>query len=790
MIRNYFKIAWRNLVKNKAYSAINILGLAVGMAVAILIALWIREELGFNKSFENHDRIVRFFQHSSDGKSVSTMTTVPIPLLHELRNKYATEFEHLAITRFGKRVLSFDEKKLNSEGLFSEPGFADIFSLQMLQGSATSLQDPSTVLLSATLANSLFGDESALEKVIKVDNEHSVRVGGVFQDFPENSEFGKMKFVFPWAFLEQTTPWIRRASEFWNNNSFYLFGSLADGKTLSNVQANVKDALVGKPDRFDSPEIFLQPMSRWHLYSEFKDGVNTGGAIRYVWMFGLIGFFVLLLACINFMNLSTARSQKRAKEVGIRKTMGSDRSLLVAQFLIESILITLFSSVLAILLVLIAIPGFNQLADKQISFPWNDFPLWLTLTAFILVTGLLAGSYPALYLSSFNPTSVLKGTFKAGRLAAIPRQALVVFQFTVSVSLIIGTLVIFQQIQHVKSRPLGYDKERLITTTSYTPDLRGKYELVKNELIRTGVVSHVALASNSPTEINSRQIGFEWRGKDPNINSDFSVSWVNADFGKTVGWDFLDGRDFSADFGTDSSGMILNEAAVRHMEFAKPVGETINFNGEDYQVIGVIEDVIMESPFDQAQPTVFLWNPGHEGTYTLKIDPSVSMASALPKIKEVFERLDPSSPFDYSFVDDDFAKKFAAEQRIGSLATFFAAFAVFISCLGIFGLASFMAEQRVKEIGVRKVLGATVAGLWRLLSKDFLQLVSIAILIAIPSAWYFMNNWLDRYDYRTDISLWTLAVTAVGVTLVTLLTVSFQAIKAAIANPVKSLRDE
>lgn len=790
MIKNYLKIAWRNLIKNTMYSAINIGGLAVGMAVAILISFWIWDEVSFNKSFKNYDHIVQVIQNSNDGTEVQTYRTISIPAALELRNKYTGDFKKLALAKESNHVFAFGDKKIGDNGLYAEPELADILSLKMIKGSLQGIGAPSSIIIGESLAKSIFGNTYPINKVIRIDNKDIVKVIGVYEDFAHNSEFYKINYIQSWAHLVAERIWVKKAYEEWNNNSFYLYGQLAEGANVNLVSAKIKNLLVGKPDRYDKPEIFLQPMSRWHLYSEFKAGENTGGTIQYVWMFGLIGIFVLLLACINFMNLSTARSQKRAKEVGVRKAVGSVRKQLVFQFLTESVMIAFMALSLAILMAQIALPYFNQLADKNLHIPLYNPIFWLLILSFTLFTGLISGSYPAFYLSSFSPLKVLKGTFKVGRWAAVPRRVLVVLQFSVSVSLIIGTVVVFQQIQYAKNRPLGYDKNGLITIYMNTPDLYGKYEVLRNELINSGTAINMAEASNPATGVNSHLIGFEWPGKDPDVNTSFSVSWITHDFGKTVGWQFLNGRDFSRSFATDTSGMILNEAAISYMGLKNPIGKTVTFDGVPFHIVGVVKNVVMESPYEQAAPTVFMMNYENVGVITIKLNPALGVRKALSNVEAIFKKYNPSSPFSYSFVDEDYATKFAAEQRIGSLATFFAVFAILISCLGIFGLASFMAEQRTKEIGVRKVLGATVLNLWGLLSKDFVILVSISLVIAIPVSWYFMHNWLLSYAYHTTISIWIFIITATSVIFITLMTVSFQALKAALANPVKSLRTE
>jgi ABC-type antimicrobial peptide transport system permease subunit len=537
------------------------------------------------------------------------------------------------------------------------------------------------------------------------------------------------------------------------------------------------------------PEFFLHPMSKWHLHGDFKNGVNEGGMIKLVRLFGIAGVFVLLLACINFMNLSTARSEKRAKEVGIRKTLGSARSQLVRQFFSESLLVSFIALVLCLVIVQLLLPFFNKIADKNMSILWSNPFFWLLAITFCLITGLIAGSYPALYLSSFRPVKVLKGSFKAGRLASLPRRVLVIFQFSISVLLIIGTMIVFRQIHHAKDRPIGYDSNGLIEVSMNTPDLKGRYEVLRTDLLNTGAVTEVSQSSGSITSDYGGVTGISWKGKAPDARPLIMVNRITHDYGKTVSWKILQGRDFSRQFLMDSTAIVLNNAAINTMGLKDPLKETINFGGKDYKVIGVVNDMIKGSPFEPVKPTVFVIGYGAV-TINIKLASAASVGTALSKIEDVFKKHNPAAPFEYKFVDEKYAAKFATEERIGKLAGFFAAFAILISCLGLFGLASFVAEQRTKEIGIRKVLGATIINVWQLLSKEFFLLVFISLLVASPVAWYVMHNWLENYQYRTQITWWIFGVAAFGALFITLLTVSFQAIKAAIANPVKSLRTE
>lgn len=793
MIKNYFKVAWRNLKRNKGYSAINIIGLATGMAVAMLIGFWIYDEVTFDTYHINHKELAQVMTTQTFNGETGTGRAVAMPLGNELRTKYASDFKNVSMAswNFG-HILAMGDKKISAQGMWVEPNFPSMFSLRMIKGTRSGLSDPSSILLSSSVAKSLFGKEDPINKIIKLDNKESYKVTGVFEDLPRNTTLYETKILLSWNKYITTEDWLKESMTEWGNHSFQAFVQVNDHVDIGKVSDKIKNAsMIHLKEAEDGKEeLVLQPMDNWRLHSEFKNGKLAGGRIHFVWLFGIIGIFVLLLACINFMNLSTARSEKRAKEVGIRKTIGSLRRQLIKQFLTESVLISLLALVVAIGMVLLLLPFFNGLSDKQISFPFANLSFWVILLAFTFFTGIIAGSYPAFYLSGFQPIKVLKGTFRAGRFASLPRKVLVVVQFTISIALIIGTIIVYKQVQFAKSRPVGYTREGLITLNMNTPDLFGHYDALRNDLIATGAVENMAESSSPSTDVWSNQIGFDWAGKDPNTLPLFGTIGVTQDFGKTIDWHIIEGRDFSRDFSTDTSALILNEAAVKLTGLKNIVGQIINWNKKPYTVVGVVKDMVMQSPYDPVKPTIFSMNPGWANIITIRIKPSESMQAALAKIETVFKKYNPGSPFEYKFTDEDYAKKFSDEERIGNLSTFFAILAIFISCLGLFGLASFVAEQRTKEIGVRKVLGATVFMLWRMLSKEFVMLVIISSLIAIPLAWYFLHEWLQKYEYRTDISGWIFLAAGLGALVITLLTVSFQAIKAAIANPVKSLRSE
>ena len=794
MIKNYFKIAWRNLIKNKGYSAINIGGLAVGMAVAMLIGLWVHDELTFDKYHKNYDRIAQVMQHANFNGKVESQTSNPALMGPELRNKYGSDFKYVLQSSWpGSHLLSVGNKHISKAGIFFEPGAPDMLTLKMLKGTRAGLKDPYSIMLSASAAQSVFGKEDPINKIIKVDRSFDVKVTGVYEDLPDNTSFRDLKIMMPWELWLIQNPWAKQMEEPWGSNFSQTFVQIADNADMEKVSAKIKNAKLNNVSKEEAKyqwAVFLQPMRKWNLYNEFKNGVNTGGNIQYVWLFGIIGIFVLMLACINFMNLTTARSEKRAKEVGIRKTVGSVRWQLIKQFFAESYLIVLLAFVLCSILVVVLLPLFNEVAGKKIGIPWQSPLFWLFNFGFILITGLLSGSYPAFYLSSFQPLKVLKGTFRVGKFASIPRKVLVVTQFTVSVMLIIGTIIVYQQIQHAKNRPIGYTRNGLINL-GLEPEIRKHYEAIRTELKNSGAIEEMA-ASNSPlTQVWNTNGGFQWEGKDPNLAVDFPNNRVSYEFGKTVNWTIKEGRDFSRDFATDSSAFIINESAAKFLGFENPVGTVLKWNGQPFTIIGIVSDIMQESPFYPVRPT--LYHTGdNENMFNLilKLSPQQNVKESLGTIEEVLKKYMPGVPFDYKFVDEEFGNKFRAEERIGKLSSYFAVLAIFISCLGLFGMASFVAEQRTKEIGIRKVLGASVINLWRLLSTEFFALVLLSCIIAAPIAWYYLDSWLANYDYRITIKWQVFVLAALAAVTITLLTVSFQAIKAAIANPVKSLRTE
>ena len=669
-----------------------------------------------------------------------------------------------------------------------------MFSIKIIEGDKDPLHEPYSIVLTNETAKILFGNENPIGKMVKMDNQTNMKVTAVVEKQPKNSSL-TFDYLMPFQVQEILYSWIKQYHKTnWGNNSWQTYVQLNDQASFASVNSKLKNLVIShftdeNTLKHIKPEVFIHPMAKWRLYGDFENGKNTGGFIKYVRMFGILGLVVLLIACINFMNLSTARSEKRAKEVGVRKAVGSERRQLISQFLNESILISACSFVLALGIVLLALPYFNKLTDKDMSLQLANPLFWIIMIAFTIITGLLAGSYPAFYLSSFNPVRVLKGNLKAGQNSSLPRKVLVVLQFSSSVVLMIGTIIINQQIQYGKNRPIGFNNKGLISVF-WSDDISKNFETIRQELLSTGAVASVCKSNSPPSQIYSNNNGWEWKGSQPvDKSSIFSTIATSYDYTNTFGIKLLAGRDFSRDF-ADSNGVILNQAAVKRMNLQNPVGASLKWNDKPMTVIGVIPDIQMESPYRAISPLTIIYSKDWVGFVDIRFNPNMSASKAIALIKPIFDRYNPSFPFEYKFADEEYAKKFNYEELVGNLAGITAVLAIFISCLGLFGLASFTAEQRVKEIGVRKVLGASVLNLWKLLSKDFVILVLISCAIAMPVAGYFMNEWLKSYEYKTSIGLQVYVLVVALSMAITLITVSFQAIRAAMANPVKSLRTE
>ncbi|HTJ11296.1 MAG TPA: ABC transporter permease [Dinghuibacter sp.] len=787
MLRNIITISIRNLQKHRVHSLINIAGLTAGMALTLLIALWITDEFSFDHYTPNHGRIGVAMHYAYLNDQNGTSDVIPMPWSNAF-SQYSTLFTHTAITSSGSFDALFSDggRVVSGKALWAQMELPRMFGFRFIEGDLMSAKDPTTVLISQSLATALFGSADPIGRMVKGGNEVEFKVGGVYEDLPRNTTFYGLQAILPW--YNKVNTYFNTNTD-WNDHNGHLYVELAPGVTFGQATDRVRH--VPSPHITDFHEdALIYPLDKAHLWSDFKNGQPDGGPIRFVWLFGTIGLFVLLLACINFMNLSTARSERRAKEVGIRKTIGSFSRQLIAQFLFESVLVALIAAIGAIAIVQLALPFFNQLAAKDVHIPWAEPIFWLALLGFAVLTGLLAGSYPAFYLSSFNPVKVLKGTFKAGRLASLPRQVLVVLQFTVSLTLVISTVIVFRQILFTKDRPVGYARDGLFTVEMNTPEIRQHYEALRTELLQSGLASNVAASDLTPTNFAYGN-GMDWPGKRPEqIAVTFNNVDITPDYGQTIGWRIISGRDLSSDYLTDSNAVILNAKAVKEMGVKDPIGLPVKLFGTQYHVVGVAADIISGAPYDTVMPAVFVGGRYTGGNVIVRIKPGLAPHTALEQMEPIFKRYNPASPFIYKFVDLEYAAKFAAQERIGNLAAVFTGLAIFISCLGLFGLAAFVAERRTKEIGVRKVLGAGVLSLWGLLSKEFLWLTSLSILIAVPLSWYGMHTWIESYSYRAPLSWWIFGASSAGILLITLVTVSFQSLKAALMNPVRSLRTE
>jgi putative ABC transport system permease protein len=794
MLRNFFKVAWRNLIKSKTYSFINIAGLAAGMAVAMIIGLWISDELSANRQFKNYDSIYQVMMHQTfDGKR-GTQTALPYPIGEELKTKYP-DMKAVAMCDWGQNhSLVYRDKKISKYGHYIGEDAVNMFSLNIISGDKNPLHELKSIVLTEETAKALFGNENPLNKIVRMDNIVDLKVTAIVTKFPKNSSLG-FDYLMPFYLQETIYSYIKQYHKTnWGNNSWQVFVQLSDRATEKSMDAKMKNVVIShftdeNTLKSIKPEVIIQPMAKWRLYNDFENGVNTGGFIKYVRMFGILGLVVLLIACINFMNLSTARSEKRAKEVGVRKSVGSDRKQLIRQFLGESLFISVLSFFLALGLVALSLPYFNRLTEKEMTLQIANPLFWVTMIGFTILTGILAGSYPAFYLSSFNPVKVLKGNLKLGKGDALPRKILVVLQFASSVILMIGTTIIYQEIQHGKNRPIGFDNKGLISV-DWSDDISKNYEALRADLLSSGAVISICKSNSPPSDIYSNNNGWEWKNSQPVEKTVlFSTIATDYDYTKTLGMKLIAGRDFSRDY-ADTNSVILNQAAVKRMNLKNPVGEMLKWNGQKMTVVGVVPDVQMQSPFRPISPLTIIFNKSWVSVVNIRINPGLSASAALKRIQPIFDKYNPAFPFIYRFADEEYAKKFNYEELVGNLAAIIAMIAIFISCLGLFGLASFTAEQRKKEIGVRKVLGASVLNLWQLLSKDFVKLVLIACVIAIPVAYYFMNEWLKDYEYKIHIGSGVFIVVILLSILITLVTVSFQALRAATANPTKSLRTE
>ncbi|HRG54144.1 MAG TPA: ABC transporter permease [Bacteroidia bacterium] len=793
MLNHYLKIAFRNLSKNKTYSLINILGLAIGMAVALIIALWAHKELSYNKFLPKYDNLYQVIINYKVQHKIVTNTALAIPYAKAYKEEIPGVKDVVLCDYGDKHNLMFGDKKIFRSGYMIGPEFLNMFEYPMLKGDrSTALKETYSIVLTESTAKALFGDVNPMNKQVRIDNEHDLTVTGVLKDLPDNSTL-QFNYLVPYQYLVESKTWVKEATTDWQNGFNQIFIELQPGAKIEPALLKLKDFVCLKNPEYCpyKQEMSLYPMKQWNLYTVFEGGKPIGGYIDYVILFSIIGIFVLSIACINFMNLSTARSAKRAKEVGVRKSIGAERKQLVIQFLTESVFLVLVSSFLCLLIVQLSIPFFNQLTSSIIHIPYENSMFWLFMIVYVLFTGILAGTRPAFYLSSFQPAKVLKGIFQSGKSAGLFRKALVVIQFTCSIGLIISTFIIYQQIQYAQSREKGYNANRLLMTPM-SKDLLRNYGALRNELMQSGVVENVANASSALNYINNNTAIFDWPGrKASDENPSTGVVLASPDYFKTTGMELIAGKDFSDISPADTESIVVNEALCKALDLKQPLNQYITYFKSRCRIIGVVKDALMESPYTPVASLIFVhrdieYDP--ETTILYRINPTIEINKAIEVISKIFTKYNEAYPYTYVFADEAYDEKFDMEVFVGKLSGIFAGLAIFISCLGLFGLAAYTTEQRTKEIGMRKILGASVLQIWLLLCKEFILLVLISCIVASPIVFYFLHNWLQTYQYHISVTPLAFILSAIIAIIVTIGTVSYQAIKSALANPVNNLR--
>jgi predicted permease len=790
MWQNYLKIAWRNLVRNKTFSTINVLGLALGMASSLLIGLWIADELSIGKQYPNADQLYRVMSHEIADGRIATSEDTPGLLADELKKKFPEVVYAAGFSWIEQHVLAVGDNRTRQIGHYAGRDWFSMYGVPLLVGTpASALSSPDGIAISRKLAGIYFGTpQRALGKTIRFDNWADYRVTAVFEDLPTNTSW-RYNFLLPWEVFLKREPWLSDWSNSGPGTRLQLRPD-ADPKKLNvRLRTFLKSYNKDIDEGFDV-QLFLQPETEAYLYSRFENGQRAGGRIGYVRLFVIVAVFLLVIAGINFTNLATARSVKRAREVGVRKVVGAGRSSLIGQFMGEALLLTALALLVALGLVSLLLPFFNRLTEKQLSLPLERPAGWAILGGLLVLMSGLAGSYPALFLSSLRPVRVLKGTLRFGAGAQLFRRGLVVFQFALSILMIVGTLVIYRQLQYVQTKNLGYDRQNLIEISSNNSVLGSKYGTLKEELLRMPGIAAVTYSQTSAIENTNTMDGVNWTGKDPTVDVQFNITSVGYDFTKTMGIRLVQGRDFSPAFGTDSTNYLVNQAAAERMGLRDPVGQPLTVWKKPGTIVGLLEDFHFNSLHVPIRPLIVrLRSKDHYGRIVVRTQPGQTQ-QALASLEALCRKLDPATPFACEFVDAEYEHLYKSETIAGTLATGFAILAIFIACLGLFGLAAFSAEQRTKEIGVRKVLGASVGSIVTLLSKDFLKLVLVAIVVASPVAWWALREWLQNFAYKTDINWWVFALAGGVAVLIALLTIGFQSVKAALMDPAKSLRNE
>lgn len=783
---NYIKFAWRNLWKNKGYATINITGLAIGMTAVLLIGIWVQNQFQFDNFYSNKDNLYRLWNKYEDEGEIGLQNITSGKAAPALEADFP-EVEHTARVYWpSNRLLSFNDKKIKSSGTEVDPSFLQMFDIKILKGNShQALKGQSNIVLTESLAQKIFGDADPLNKTLLVNNQESYTVSGIMADMPSNTGFN-FSYLIPLTNPDKYSP-------NWNHIAFSTYIQLKDGTDVTAFNKKLVNIIANKTSNELKGSLFLYPVSKMHLYSKFEQGIPVGGKIDQVKLVAGIGLLILLIACINFINLSTARSQKRAKEVAVRKIVGAQRNSLITQFLTESILLATISGVLAVGLTTLVIPIFNKILGKPLLFSVAEPMIWISLIVCILLTGILAGLYPSFVLSSFKPIKSLKVFGNSRKFNLNFRELLVVFQFGIALILIVATLMVRKQIEYVGKRDIGYNNAQLIEIPM-EGDMSKNYEVIKSELINKGIAQAVTRTGSSITQYSGSSFGnFSWDGASPELGKKivFNIVRTESDLVNTLGLQLAEGRDIDyARLAADSTAVLLNQAAIKEMKLKTPIGSFFKWGNKTYTIVGVIKDYVYDSPYHPVQPLLITASKNSLYNMVVRTSPTLPIDQSLEQLKQILKKFNPAYPFEYQFVDEQFAWKLKEQQQTAQLAFIFSSLAIFISCLGLFGLASYITELRTKEIGIRKVLGASVSGITGMLSKDFIKLVLIAILIASPIAWWAMYKWLQDFPYRIDMQ-WSVFVLA-GLAALTLaiVTVSMQSIKAALSNPVKSLRDE
>ncbi|MDN3588930.1 ABC transporter permease [Pedobacter aquatilis] len=789
MFKINLKIALRNLWKNKGFSLINIGGLAIGLASCMLLLLYVSYEWSFDKQYTNSDKTYVVYQNSPANGKIYSWAWTPNAMADEVAAKIpgVKYTSHSSYT--SSKLISFGNNRISARLNFADHNFIKIFDYKFIKGSVEqALKNVNSIILTKSLAEKLFGNDDPINKTVKLENHDVLKVEGVIEDVETNSSL-TFECLAPWSLFLQRESWAREPN--WGNNMCLTVVQLKDNKFFANANADIKD-IYKRNQQGNTAEALLFPLNKWHLYDTFENGKSVGGKIEQLKIFLLLAFCILLIACVNFMNLSTARSERRAKEVGIRKAIGSTRKSLIGQFLLESVFITVMAGVFAFILVEVSLPYFNNLLNIKLQIDYNSIAFWGTLFGLMVFTGFMAGSYPALYLSSFEPIKVLKGLKIKSDSSVSIRKVLVVIQFVFAACLIVCTSVIYQQLKYVKNKPIGYDKSNLIQIAVEGKMANSsKLDLLKNQMLSSGAATGVTFFSKDMTEGGNNTTDVQWQGKTTGESILFNNRGVGDDFIKTIGTEMIAGREISVKNKVDSNSIMLNESAVRMMGLKNPVGAKIRYWGQEKTNIGVVKDFVVESAYQRVSPMIFY--PSYmDGVQVIiaRLNPNQNISSSLEKIDELVKQIEPDYPVNRKFVDESFELKFANERLLGILSNWFGGFAIFISCLGLLGLALFMAEQRKKEISIRKVLGASTSNILTLLNKDFIKLVAIANLIAFPLAYVIINKWLSAFEYRISISALPFIVAISLSVLIAILTVSIQSIKVAKSNPVDALKYE